>query len=127
MRQDVFVLEQACPFLDIDGLDANCHHVCAFEGLELQAYARILPPELKYDEASIGRIVVAREKRSLGLGKKLMDFVISETEKLYPKMNIRMSAQLYLESYYQKFGFKRISEIYLDDGIPHVDMIFPNR
>lgn len=125
-RQDVFVLEQQCLFQDIDGLDQLSHHLLAWqirEGVRvLAAYLRCVPPGIKYPEASIGRVMSARAARGSGIGRQLFSEGLHRTLATHPHHAIRISAQQYLENFYQGFGFVTCSEPYLEDGIWHVEM-----
>jgi ElaA protein len=124
LRTQVFVVEQQCVFQDMDGLDAASVHLCGFNALdELLAYARVLPPGLKYAEASIGRVLVPESLRGLGLGQRLMREALDGTMQRFPKAPIRIGAQQRLERFYQAFGFVTLGEPYLEDGIWHVEML----
>lgn len=125
LRQEVFIVEQNCPYLDVDGLDRFAWHVMGKnpEG-ELLAYSRLLPKGTSYDDyISIGRILTSSKVRKLGLGKKLMDFSVKSIYQLFGYQNIKIGAQTYLLSFYESFGFKAQGETYLEDGIPHIQMI----
>jgi len=124
LRHAVFVVEQACDYLDLDGLDPKCDHLLA-EDMQgsLVACARILPPALKFDEPSIGRVVVAASHRGQGIGQVLMARAIDAAAKAYTGQPVRISAQAHLEGYYGRFGFRAVGEVYDDEGIPHVDML----
>jgi ElaA protein len=119
LRSRVFVVEQRCAYDDIDGLDLAAHHLWAEDGGEVVAYLRLLPAGLKYDELAIGRVVVAAEHRARGLGHELMRRALV----LAGAVAIKLSAQAHLEPFYAVYGFTRISDVYEDDGIPHVDML----
>ncbi len=127
VRVDVFVVEQECAYQEIDGMDPVCWHVLGknAEGRVL-ATSRIAPAGSIYPEVSIGRIAVDKSQRGKGLGKvvtqKAMDFCI--TELTVP--TIKIAAQLYLKKFYSDFGFVKISDVYLWDGIEHIDMRFTN-
>lgn len=123
IRQEVFIVEQTCPYLDADGKDIYCHHLLGYEGNELAAYSRLVPPKISYDEVSIGRVVTAIKFRRKNLGKLLMKQSIEEIEKLYGKVPIRIGAQAYLKNFYEGFGFDDLNEPYLEDGIPHLSML----
>lgn len=123
-RSAVFVVEQNCPYLDADGADPDCDHLCAWtEDQQLAAYLRIVPPGLKYPEASLGRVISTSVARGQGVGKQLLTNGIAQCRQRYPRHAIRIGAQHYLEKFYQSFGFATVSEIYLEDDIPHVEML----
>jgi ElaA protein len=122
-RQDVFVVEQNCSFSEIDHLDRYCHHLMAWSGNELAAYARIVPSGLQFKEPSIGRILTSSGFRGSGMGRELLQRAIKLTKHLFPGQNICLSGQLYLDGFYRQFGFQPFSQIYLEDDIPHQDMI----
>ncbi|HRD06264.1 MAG TPA: GNAT family N-acetyltransferase [Saprospiraceae bacterium] len=125
LRIEVFVVEQNCPYQDLDGKDPFCMHMW-FESPEgrIEAYCRILPPDLSYKGyASIGRVITSLEVRGKGAGKKLMVAAISLTRQLYPDMPIKISAQCYALPFYEALGFVAIGEEYLEDDIPHKAMI----
>lgn len=125
-RINVFVVEQNCPYPECDGKDLTAYHLYATEQGEIAAYVRILPPGVSYQEASIGRVIVHRDYRRGGLGLKLMkramDFITLEMK----ESAIRISAQAHLQGFYGRLGFKPASEIYQEDGIPHIEMVFIN-
>jgi ElaA protein len=123
-RSEVFIVEQNCIYQDIDNIDLVCHHVIAWtEQGELAAYLRIVPPGQIFTEASIGRVITSKFARGTGIGKQLLVRGIAETQKLYPQDGLKIAAQQYLEKFYQGFGFKTVSDMYLEDGIPHIEMI----
>lgn len=126
LRQRVFVVEQTCPYLDADGVDKRSLHLFGWGGdsdrRRLIAYARLLPPRVKYAEASIGRVCTHPEFRGTGAGKLLMDEAMRLVEASGWGKEIRIAAQMYLERFYEGFGFKRVTDPYLDDDIWHVDM-----
>ena len=127
LRSEVFVVEQRSFYLDADGLDAKCHHLLATEQAEgapyLAAYLRVLPPGLKFEEASIGRVVVSPRARRLGLGRELTAKGIAFIEAKHPGHRIRISAQHYLLKFYEGFGFRAVGDVYDEDGIPHIEMV----
>lgn len=129
LRQRVFVVEQACVFLDVDGRDPAAWHLFGWQGAEasapLLAYARVFAPGAVYPEASIGRIVTAPEARGSGLGRTLMREALRRTEALAPGAPIRIGAQQRLERFYEEFGFHAAGAPYLEDGIMHVEMLRP--
>lgn len=123
LRQLVFVVEQACVYLDCDGLDRDALHVLGrAAGGELVAYARILPPGRAFPEAAIGRVVTHPLARRLGLGRAVVERAIAILEADGPRA-IRIGAQRYLERFYRELGFEVASEPYVEDGIPHVEML----
>jgi ElaA protein len=124
-RQQVFGLEQNCIYQDIDGCDERAHHLCAWSPREPMplAYARLVEPGVKYTEPSIGRVITTEAARGTGLGRELMRRAIAHTHDLFPGQGIRISAQSRLEKFYRDFGFTVIGESYLEDGIPHTEML----
>lgn len=123
LRQEVFVLEQECLYPDIDDTDLHAQHLGFWVDGKLHAYARLLAPGISYEQSSIGRVVVAKSARSSKLGKELMLRAIGETESQYPSHAIKIGAQKYLENFYNELGFATISDIYIEDGIPHIHML----
>jgi ElaA protein len=123
LRSEVFVVEQQCIFLDMDDKDRHCLHILGWIDGILGASARILPPGLAYPEASIGRVVSSPLVRRTGGGRLLMKYAIRETRRIHGDTDIRIGAQLYLKDFYSSFGFREEGEIYLEDGIPHVEML----
>ena len=126
LRSRVFVVEQQCVFLELDGLDADAHHLFGWRDAsrtELVSGVRILAPGVSYDEPSIGRVVTAPEHRGTGAGRALMDAALADCARLYPGHAIRIGAQRYLERFYGNLGFVTVSEPYDEDGIEHVTML----
>lgn len=125
LRSAVFVVEQRCAFLELDGADAPCHHLLArTPSGDLWACARLVPPGLKYPEASIGRVVTAPAARGLKLGHELMARACAELARLWGEQPIRIGAQARLQGFYQGHGFVTVSEPYDEDGIAHVEMLY---
>jgi len=125
LRSEVFVVEQNCIYQDMDDKDLLCYHVLGkLPNSELLSYARIVPPKVSYTEPSIGRVLVRMLHRKGGAGYELMRFTLNETKRLYPDFSIKISAQAYLESFYQNLGFTSLNDHYLEDGIPHLAMIW---
>lgn len=129
-RVAVFVVEQNCPFQDVDGVDPRCWHLlgmdgpdAAGKGANLLAYCRLVPPGLKFAEPSIGRVLTTRAARGTGAGRELMREAVRRAESLWPGRDIRIAAQRYLDGFYGEFGFAKCSEPYDEDGIIHIDMI----
>lgn len=125
VRQEVFVLEQECLYLDADGKDRKSFHLMGFDGDELVAYARIVEPGVSYEEVSMGRILTTKNARGSGAGIELMEGGLREIESRYGKVPVRISAQTYLLKFYQKFGFESTGKEYLEDEIPHTEMLRP--
>lgn len=123
-RVDVFVVEQTCPYPECDGKDIKCFHLFAKENDEIIAYLRILPPGVSYDETGIGRVLVKDKHRGKGLAIEMMNRAIKFIQEEMKFKKIKISAQQYLIDFYGSFGFKISSEGYLEDGIPHIDMIY---
>lgn len=123
-RQQIFIVEQECAYLDADGKDPYCYHFYAMHNDHIVAYARLLPPKLSYEEASIGRVLVMPEYRSYHVGRILMEKAMESVVKIYQVDKIRISAQAYLERFYHSLGFQQESEIYLEDNIPHIEMLW---
>jgi ElaA protein len=124
LRSAVFVVEQNCVFLDADGYDLHCQHLLGWSenNTTLVATARLVPPGVKYPEASIGRVVVAQSVRGTGVGRELVQRAIDSVRQLYPNHNLRIGAQLYLKHFYESFGFITTGPIYDEDGIDHIEM-----
>jgi ElaA protein len=127
VRQRVFVVEQRCAYLDADGTDHLALHLLGWrstpEGLVLSAYARLFAPGAKYEEASIGRVLTHPAARGSGLGRAVMAEAIQRIADAGWGSAIRLAAQMYLEGFYEEFGFHRVTEPYLEDDIWHVDML----
>ena len=130
LRVDVFVVEQECPYSELDGLDtdSNVAHILVYDEQELVAYARCLPPGLAYEKsAAIGRVIVKSSHRGKGLANELMIAAIDTCNKTWGSTGIEISAQYYLVNFYKLLGFEAEGEEYLEDGIPHIHMVFQKR
>lgn len=123
LRSEVFVVEQDCVYQDIDDKDQKALHVLGFKGSKIVAYTRIFKPGDYFKEASIGRVVVAKNVRQHKYGYDIMKASIQVINDMFNENTIRISAQCYLQSFYNNLGFKAVGEEYLEDGIPHVAMI----
>lgn len=126
LRVDVFVVEQTCYYPELDNADRHpqTRHLLGFEGDTLVAYLRILPPGVSYPEhVSIGRVATLESYRGKGIGHPLMKQALSVCETAWPSIDIKISAQEHLEKYYIKHGFNRVSDMYLEDNIPHIAML----
>ncbi|AFE08648.1 acetyltransferase [Corallococcus coralloides DSM 2259] len=124
LRSEVFVVEQKSIYLDADGLDAACFHLLGgVPGTgQLGAYLRALPPGLKFPEASLGRVVTAPALRGQRQGRDLVERGLHFLSERFPGAPVRIGAQAYLQRFYEGFGFVAVSDIYDEDGIPHLDM-----
>lgn len=128
LRQEVFVVEQNCPYLDADGKDLESYHLMIWDEGQLIGYARILPKGISYNSyASLGRIATKPSFRGLSLGKELVRQSITWCEILFPNINIKISAQSHLERFYEAFGFVATGDYYLEDDIPHSAMILKTK
>ena len=125
LRSEVFVVEQNCVFLDMDDKDLYCDHLMGWSGDRLLGYSRIVPAGISYGESSIGRIVSSPAARGLGIGRELVTQSIHTLYTLHGKRDIRIGAQYYLLNFYSSFGFVQKGEIYLEDGIKHIEMLLP--
>ena len=126
LRVDVFVVEQNCPYPELDDKDrhAQTQHLLGLnEQGVIQAYARVLAPGVSYPDASIGRVIVAGSARGGGVAHTLMQKAIAISTKKWPEHNIQLGGQEHLKAFYQQQGFEPVSEMYLEDGIPHIDML----
>ncbi|MHC5353568.1 GNAT family N-acetyltransferase [Myroides sp. LJL115] len=123
LRSDVFIVEQQCPYPDLDAKDLRCLHVFATFGPKIIACSRIVPPGLSYPQMSIGRVAVCKEFRQKKLGKVLMDFTLEKIDQEFGAQDIQIGAQVYLKKFYGSFGFEPVSLDYDEDGIMHVDML----
>lgn len=122
-RTDVFVVEQNCPYPEVDGKDLQSYHLFKEENGEIIAYLRILPPGVSYPELSIGRVLVKEDYRGQKLAQQMMEEALSYITSELKETTVKIQAQHYLEDFYRSFGFEVISEVYLEDGIPHIDML----
>lgn len=123
LRNEVFVVEQNCVFQDADNRDQHCHHLMLWDNDTLMAYARLVPKGLTYEQMSIGRIISSPAYRKTGAGKLLVANAIETCYELFGKGPIKIGAQLYLQKFYESFGFVQTSDIYDEDGIDHIEMI----
>jgi ElaA protein len=122
-RVAVFVVEQNCVYPDADGYDLQCWHLLVWSGDQLAAYLRVTDPGSKYPEPSLGRVLTAPAFRGQGLGQLLLAEALARCAATWPGQPNRISAQQYLLRFYQGFGFVPVSEVYLEDNIPHVEML----
>lgn len=124
LRNEVFILEQNCPYQDIDGKDKDNLHVMGYENGELMSYCRLLQPGVSYKEASIGRVIVKENYRKGKYGSQLMQTAVNYMINEMNLVTIRISAQAHLVEFYSQFGFKPCGDIYLEDDIEHIEMYF---
>lgn len=122
-RIGVFVVEQNCPYPELDDLDRSSQHLYITDNDEIIAYLRIVPPGLRFKELSLGRILTVQSRRGTGLGMKLLLEGICAANREYGNCPIRISAQKYAVGFYEKVGFVQDSDEYFEDGIPHIEMI----
>ncbi|KJY84266.1 GCN5 family acetyltransferase [Vibrio galatheae] len=124
LRVDVFVVEQACPYPELDNKDhqPDVHHLLGYVGDDLVACARLLPKGISYPSVSIGRVASAQNRRGGGLGHQLLNQALTHCEALWPGESIEIGAQEHLAGFYQQHGFVQTSAMYLEDDIPHIDM-----
>ncbi|MFY7743574.1 MAG: GNAT family N-acetyltransferase [Flavobacterium sp.] len=122
LRSEVFVVEQNCVYQDIDGKDEKALHLIGTFENEIVAYVRIFKPGDYFEEASIGRVVVKQKYRDRKWGYDLMQKAIEVTKSELNETNITISAQLYLQRFYENLGFVKTSEVYLEDDIEHIQM-----
>jgi ElaA protein len=123
LRSEVFVVEQTCVYQDLDGKDVKCYHVLGYENNVLVAGSRLVPPEVSYKYfPSIGRVATHPNARHKGHGKSLMEYSIAKTKELFQSQTIVISAQSYLDRFYNDLGFIPEGEKYLEDDIPHRKM-----
>lgn len=125
LRQEVFIVEQNCPYLDADGKDLLGHHLLGFDDQnELHCYTRLLPEGVSYTGfSSIGRVINSEKARGKGFGKQLMQLSIQKIKELYPGIPIKIGAQAYLKGFYESLGFVDLGIPYMEDGIPHLIMV----
>jgi ElaA protein len=122
-RVDVFIVEQNCPYEELDNNDQDCYHLlCKDPKGKIVAVTRIAPAGLIYEEASIGRVVTTKEVRGKGLGIEIMKRSMIFCRDQLKANSIKIAAQLYLKKFYEDLGYEQISEIYPWDGIDHIDM-----
>jgi ElaA protein len=121
LRERVFVVEQDCPYLDVDGKDPKCMHVYALRNNEVVGYCRVIPPGLSYEMWSIGRVVTDERVRRKGVGTAIMRMAMAYIDAEQPS-GICISAQTYLKGFYENLGFQATGLYYLEDNLPHMQM-----
>lgn len=123
LRSEIFVVEQNCVYQDLDGNDTKALHVLGYKNGVLVAYTRLFKPGDYFSQASIGRVVVAKNQRNHQLGHAIMEASIKAIKKYFNTTVIKISAQCYLINFYNRLGFKETGETYLEDGLPHIKML----
>ena len=121
LRTAIFVVEQECPYQEVDEKDIDSWHLEVAAQDRLIGTLRVLPPGVSYEECSIGRVAVQKDYRNMGLGRELMHVALAFCDARWPA--VRLSAQTYLQSFYQSLGFITVGEPYLEDDIPHIEML----
>lgn len=124
LRSEIFVVEQNCVYNDLDGLDKEAVHQFLRKNEEIVAYSRLLKPGTRFPEYSIGRVVVKQSERGTGLGIEMMQEAKKYIQNEWGATKIKISAQSYLQRFYENLGFEIVTEMYLEDGIPHYGMIY---
>ncbi|CAN5523323.1 GNAT family N-acetyltransferase [soil metagenome] len=128
LRLAVFSVEQNCAYQDADGKDLHCFHLMGIDqDGDIIAYSRIVPAGISFSEVSIGRVISSAKARGTGSGKELMKKSVEFIQQKYGKVPIRIGAQCYLIKFYSGFGFEISGEEYLEDNIPHVEMLYTPR
>ncbi|GGA84509.1 GNAT family N-acetyltransferase [Ornithinibacillus halotolerans] len=123
-RTDVFVVEQNCPYPELDNLDQSSLHLYCGSNSNIGAYLRIIPKGVKYKDAvAIGRVLVVEKHRRNGIAREMMEKALEFITEVIKEETIKIQAQVYLKSFYQSLGFEQISDIYEEDSIPHIDML----
>jgi ElaA protein len=125
LRCEVFVVEQNCVFQDMDGADEKAMHLLGMQDDKLVAYARCFNAGIKFNEASIGRVITHARARGTGAGHALMRESIAAVQQQWGAQPIRIGAQARLEKFYEQHGFIVASEPYIEDDIPHIEMLRP--
>ena len=123
LRQRVFIIEQDCVYEDLDYSDQEANHLLLYKDNKLIGYSRVFPPGIKYDAASIGRIVTDLKYRGKGFGKSITHESIRFIKNHFPKSDITISAQYRLINFYENLGFRKEGSVYLEDDIEHIKMI----
>lgn len=127
LRTEIFVVEQTCIYNDLDGLDKDAIHLIIKKEDEIAGCSRLLQPGTRFPDFSIGRVVVKKNMRGTGLGIRMMEEAKKYMIEKWDAKNIKVSAQKYLQKFYEDLGFSVITEEYLEDGIPHVGMLFESQ
>ena len=124
LRVNVFIVEQQTCYEDLDNHDQNSIHISYVQDRKIFAYTRLLPPGEKFEMASLGRVITSQEARGTGLGKEMIQLALDTIEKTWPGSEVFIQAQNYLKNFYSSFGFEAVSEPYIYDSLPHLDMLY---
>lgn len=127
LRQEVFVVEQKCAYQDCDVLDTKSWHLVGYHQNELLAYCRVVYPGELHSLPAIGRLLTHKKVRGKGVGRELTEKALEHIRTIYPGLDVRISAQLYLVNFYQSIGFQKSSKGYDEDGIPHIEMTYDHK
>lgn len=122
IRAAVFVVEQNCVYQDLDDVDFDAYHVCFYENKQLVAYLRVVDKGKRLDEVSVGRVISL--KRRCGVGSELLRIGLAVAKDKFSARKVKVGAQTYAKAFYQQVGFRQISDEYLEDGIPHIYMLY---
>ncbi len=122
LRVAVFVVEQQCPYQEIDDADRAAYHIFFKDEEGIQAYLRLLPQHTVFDQVSLGRVIAV--KRRCGLGPRIVEEGIKAAKEILDAETIKIEAQVYARGLYEKLGFVATSEVFLEDGIPHIEMVW---
>lgn len=124
LRQQVFILEQSCLYLDADGFDEAAHHLMIYKQKDLVAYSRLFGLNMPYPGyLSIGRVVTNPRYRGFSYGRKLMQRSIEQVRSIHGPFPVKIGAQAYLTAFYSSLGFRPTGQRYMEDGIPHLKMV----
>ncbi len=124
LRAEVFVVEQDCPYQDIDDKDKVAYHLFLEDTNDVVAYLRILPENVSFDDMAIGRVIVKKSHRGKAISREMINIAIAFIINGLGKTKIRLSGQAYLSEYYESLGFKKVSGCYLEDGIEHFEFLY---
>lgn len=123
LRNEVFIIEQECPYLDCDRKDYGAYHLFLEDDTGVIAYLRVLDKGVTFDEVCIGRVIVKETHRGKGLAQEMLRLGLKVAEEKYGETTVKISAQQRLVKLYESVGFKQVSDMYMEDNIPHVAMI----
>ncbi|GEL78611.1 GNAT family N-acetyltransferase [Tenuibacillus multivorans] len=124
LRVDVFVVEQNCPYPEIDDFDREARHFFYQKDGQILAYCRMIPPGVKFKEASIGRVITHPSERRTGIGSLMLQEAMDFIDENWENCDVKIEAQAHLQAFYSQCGFETISDEFLEDGIPHVEMLY---